>query len=57
MQRFVTTAPIDLAEKSEIDFFTAHDFVAFGGVRNAERELTHIRMGKLTDEFETCGDV
>lgn len=56
-QRFVTTAPIDLAKKSETDFFAAHDFVAFGGVRDARRELTHVRMGKLTKEFESFGDL
>jgi hypothetical protein len=53
MSRFLTTAPINIGNEKETTFFGASDFIAFGGERDNKGDLTHVRLGKLTDEFET----
>ncbi len=55
MQKYLTTAPIDIQNVSESDFYAAENFVTYGGERDDKGELTHIRMGKLTDEFNEYG--
>lgn len=57
MERYLTTAPIDIRHTKETAFFGSHDFIAFGGTRDKHGELTHVRLGKLTDEFKTWGTI